>query len=178
MGSAGPLLPAAVSRTQNGFPEPSSQGPLTAARGAFTAPYLPETPSTPAAHAAPPQVQRATGGQPSRDLYIAAAAESAAADAVAAGVASRGSDGALVFRSPEAAAPPVPPAPTPPPAPLSAPVPVQRVTATAPATQAQQDPLPPDLDELAMRLYPRLRPYLRKDLWLDRERSGMLADLR
>lgn len=29
-----------------------------------------------------------------------------------------------------------------------------------------------------MRLYPKLRPYLRKDLWLDRERSGLLADLR
>ena len=29
-----------------------------------------------------------------------------------------------------------------------------------------------------MRLYPKLRPYLRKDLWLDRERAGLLADLR
>lgn len=174
MGSAGPLPPAAANRTQNASPEPSP----TAARDAFAAPYLPEAPSAPAVHAAPPQVQRAAGGQPSRDLY-AAAAESAAAAAVAAGVASRGPDGALVFRSPEAAAPPVPTAPAPPPVPVPAPVPVQRVTATAPAKEAEQaEPEPPDLDELAMRLYPKLRPYLRKDLWLDRERSGLLADLR
>jgi hypothetical protein len=38
-------------------------------------------------------------------------------------------------------------------------------------------PSPEELDDLAKRLYPRIRPYLRKDLWLDRERSGRLADL-
>ncbi len=72
-------------------------------------------------------------------------------------------------KSPDAAAPPPQPAPTP------APVPVKRTSVSPPP---RQDPSPPDLDELAMRLYPRLCPYLRKDLWLDRERSGMLADLR
>lgn len=184
MESAAPHLPATdllkgrAHTSLAGPPEHDSQRPLTVARTTFAAPYLPETPPTSAAHNAPHRVQRAADGQPSRDSYVAAA-ESAAAAAVAAGVASRGADGALVFRSPGAAAPPVPAAPTPPPAPLPAPVPVQRVTATAPATEAQHDgPEPQDLDELAMRLYPKLRPYLRKELWLDRERSGLLADLR
>ena len=36
--------------------------------------------------------------------------------------------------------------------------------------------VPPDIDELARRLYPRLRPYLKRELWLDRERAGLLAD--
>lgn len=39
----------------------------------------------------------------------------------------------------------------------------------------QGDPL--DLDDLARRLYPRMKPLLQKDLWLDRERAGLLADL-
>ena len=34
-----------------------------------------------------------------------------------------------------------------------------------------------DLDDLARRLYPRIRPYLKRELWLERERAGMLADL-
>lgn len=36
---------------------------------------------------------------------------------------------------------------------------------------------PPDLDDLARRLYPKIRPYLRRELWLDRERAGRLTDL-
>lgn len=32
-----------------------------------------------------------------------------------------------------------------------------------------------DLDDLAQKLYPKLRPYLKKELWLDRERAGMLT---
>jgi hypothetical protein len=34
-----------------------------------------------------------------------------------------------------------------------------------------------DLDELAQRLYPKIRPYLKRELWLDRERAGSLTGL-
>jgi hypothetical protein len=34
-----------------------------------------------------------------------------------------------------------------------------------------------DLDELAQRLYPRLRVHLRRELLLDRERSGQLIEV-
>jgi hypothetical protein len=33
-----------------------------------------------------------------------------------------------------------------------------------------------DLDDLARKLYPKIRPYLKKELWLDRERAGLLTD--
>lgn len=159
---------------------PNSQAPLPVARRNFSAaPYLPEQTPKPAGHNAPLQVQRAAYGRPARDSFVAPAQEAADA-AIAAGMAGRAADGALVFRSPEADAAPIPPASPPPPAPLPASVPVQRTTVSAPspADADDDDRLPPDLDELAMRLYPKLRPYLRKDLWLDRERSGLLADLR
>ncbi len=156
--------------------EPYSLSPLSVSRSAFAAPYRPDPASTPAGRNGTPNVQRTPNEQASRDLFVAPAQDAAAA-AIAAGVASRGPDGALVFRSPEAAAAPAQPAPTPAPAPQPAPVPVQRTNASPPPAP-KDEPAPPDLDELAMRLYPKLRPYLRKDLWLDRERSGLLADLR
>jgi hypothetical protein len=34
-----------------------------------------------------------------------------------------------------------------------------------------------DLDDLAQRLYPKIRPYLKRELWLDRERAGSLTGL-
>jgi hypothetical protein len=34
-----------------------------------------------------------------------------------------------------------------------------------------------DMDDLARRLYPKIRPDLKRELWLERERAGMLADL-
>jgi hypothetical protein len=34
-----------------------------------------------------------------------------------------------------------------------------------------------DLDDLAHRLYPKIRPYLKRELWLDRERAGSLTGL-
>jgi len=50
---------------------------------------------------------------------------------------------------------------------------VQRVeTQVVPAEAAM-----PDLDALARKLYPMIRPYLKRELWLDRERAGMLTDL-
>jgi hypothetical protein len=73
--------------------------------------------------------------------------------AVAAGIADGGSDGSVLFHPP--------------------------------SLQTAPDPAPPpsaggsksgDLDELARKLYPKMRPYLRKELWLDRERAGLIRD--
>jgi hypothetical protein len=47
---------------------------------------------------------------------------------------------------------------------------------TTSATTPGPQPEPPDLDELARRLYPRFRTRLRHDLLADRERSGRLFD--
>jgi hypothetical protein len=74
---------------------------------------------------------------------------------------SRGSDEAGM-RAPTAAPPPV----------------VQRAASPplgggAPATRADED-----LDDLARRLYDRLRSRLHRELLVDRERSGMVTDLR
>lgn len=66
--------------------------------------------------------------------------------------------------------------------------PAPRSPATSPAASAAtagpetapvepNKALPDDIDELARRLYPRLRPYLRRELWHDRERAGLLTDL-
>jgi hypothetical protein len=38
--------------------------------------------------------------------------------------------------------------------------------------------LPTDLDELARRLFDPLSARLKSELWLDRERAGMVTDLR
>jgi hypothetical protein len=46
---------------------------------------------------------------------------------------------------------------------------VSSEASSAPSGAAQ------DLDDLAQKLYPKLRPYLKKELWLDRERAGMLT---
>lgn len=50
-------------------------------------------------------------------------------------------------------------------------------TTIAPASAAPPR-APGDLDDLARRLYPKMRPYLRNELWLDRERAGLLTDSR
>ena len=57
-------------------------------------------------------------------------------------------------------------------------IPAPSGTATpAPGPVQPGKALPDDIDELARRLYPRLRPYLRRELWHDRERAGLLTDL-
>ncbi len=165
--------------------QPGRDATTSAAPQDFVAPYRPDSGSasnmTPA-HKRPDTpgvtglrssapVQRQSAGQPPRSAFTAPAQEAAEA-AIAAGIASRSEDGALIFRSPD---PPAPQAPASTPAPAAPPVTVQRTNVGIPPPQADE---PADLDELAMRLYPKLRPYLRKDLWLDRERSGLLADLR
>jgi hypothetical protein len=49
------------------------------------------------------------------------------------------------------------------------------VTASAAPTTPGAGTASNDLDELARKLYPWIRPYLKKELWLDRERAGMLT---
>jgi hypothetical protein len=53
-------------------------------------------------------------------------------------------------------------------------------TSSAPATSASAPPpagaKPPDLDELARRLYEPLSARLKAELWLDRERAGVMSD--
>ena len=81
-----------------------------------------------------------------------------AAAALAAGVAQRDADGSLVFP----AAPAVPELPTV----------VQRAAAGPPATT------PTDVEELARRLFEPLCAHLKAELRLDRERAGLVTDLR
>jgi hypothetical protein len=102
--------------------------------------------------------------------------------AISAGIAHRAWDGSIVFHPPagEAAEPPAPPWPAP-----SYEVPVQRVGEETPSTPTVTASAAPaaggagaaggDLDDLARKLYPRIRPYLKKELWLDRERAGMFT---
>ncbi len=68
---------------------------------------------------------------------------------------------------PAAEAPP--PAPPPTEAPAAGPAP----TAAAPGGGAPA----PDLDEMARRLYEPLSARLRAELWLDRERAGVMGDV-
>jgi hypothetical protein len=58
------------------------------------------------------------------------------------------------------------------------PVLVPATTSSSPgaATTAPQAEL--DLDDLAHRLYPKLRPFLRRELWIGRERAGSATDRR
>jgi hypothetical protein len=99
--------------------------------------------------------------------------------ALAAGIARAAPDGSIVFQPPagEVVAPPEPaPGPS---------LPLQRAedqASSTPAVTASAVPATPgagtaskDLDELARKLYPWIRPYLKKELWLDRERAGMLT---
>jgi hypothetical protein len=101
--------------------------------------------------------------------------------ALSAGIAERANDGSIVFHPPAGEAPepslPVDPIP----------VPVQRAPEEVPSTPtvtASAAPTPAagaggagggDLDDLARKLYPKIRPYLKKELWLDRERAGLLT---
>ncbi|HEX2295446.1 MAG TPA: hypothetical protein VHN37_09070, partial [Actinomycetota bacterium] len=75
---------------------------------------------------------------------------------------------ALVFGSPA-------PAPSP-----AAPAAVQRAPIDEPPAEQEQESKsePLDLEDLARRLYPRIRPYLRKELSLDRERAGLALGTR
>jgi hypothetical protein len=99
--------------------------------------------------------------------------------ALASGAASLDEDGAVVFAPPAGEPPQLSPsgadtAPAPQRAPIAPPVdPAPAVPAAAPGGAPGAD-----LDELARRLYDRIRLRLRTELRLDRERSGQLTDLR
>jgi hypothetical protein len=122
--------------------------------------------------------------------------------ALAVGAARLAPDGSFVFHPPApeptafprpsgpAFASPAPPAVQravdPPPAEPPAPPPSPDAATPAPASPPPAPGAPgaptaaaapgANLDDLARRLYPKLRPYLRKELWLDRERAGVLTD--
>jgi hypothetical protein len=87
------------------------------------------------------------------------------------------------FPAASATSPPVPHVPSvqraledaPPPV-DTAPSPSAPGTTGAPEAQAGGGATQ-DLDDLAHRLYPKIRPYLKRELWLDRERAGSLTGL-
>ena len=122
----------------------------------------------------------------------------AGAAAVAAGLASRQPDGSYLFHAATESASDGARAES---APLQPLQPLQRsgddgaapesLPASAPSTPASapppSSPAPGgqpnaesqlDLDVLARRLYPKLRPYLRRELWIDRERAAAATDRR
>ena len=74
----------------------------------------------------------------------------------------------------EASAPAVAP---PPEAPSSTPPITADATAPIPAVGNASEPKD-DLDEMARRLFEPLSARLRAELWLDRERAGLIADVR
>jgi len=117
--------------------------------------------------------------EPMDVAFISGGQKFRTAVALAAGIARAAPDGSIVFQPPAGEAVP-PPEPAPAPS-----LPVQRAEDQAPSTTtvtASAAPTTPgagtgsqDLDELARKLYPWIRPYLKKELWLDRERAGMLT---
>ena len=112
-----------------------------------------------------------------------------AAAALRAGVATLDPDGAVVFTPPSAPAGPppeqragsgmAPPAEAgPPDAGAPGPTPVEAAAApAAPPAPGTAAAAAPDLDDLARRLYDRIRARLRAELRLDLERAGMLTRL-
>ena len=59
--------------------------------------------------------------------------------------------------------------------PASEPAPAAPASSAAPAPAPAGTP-PTDLDEMARRLYEPLSARLRAELWLDRERAGVMSD--
>jgi hypothetical protein len=105
---------------------------------------------------------------------------------IAAGVASRSADGSLVFAQPGAAdgasgGSPVSPAVPPAPVDVGAPASGAAATGNAPAATTSGPSSAgstTDLEELARRLFEPLSARLRSELRLERERAGVLTDLR
>jgi hypothetical protein len=101
--------------------------------------------------------------------------------ALSSGAATPDGEGAVVFAPPAGEGPRLPQSSAnPAPALQRAPAdpPVDTATAAPGTATAPGGPPAADLDELARRLYDRLRLRLRAELRLDRERSGHLTDLR
>jgi hypothetical protein len=130
-----------------------------------TAFNTPEMPLAPRVQSAP-----ANGATPARE---ATSIEATASQLIGSGMATRAADGSLVFRAPEgapAAAPWASSSPS-----------VQReaAPAVAPAApEASTTTSDAELEELARKLYEPIRSRLRAELLIDRERAGMIADIR
>ena len=120
-----------------------------------------------------PRVQSAPaiGATPARE---ANSMEATASQLIGSGMATRAGDGSLIFRAPEGAPAAGPWASSPSPsvqreaAPAAAPAAPKAGTATSDA----------ELEELARKLYEPIRSRLRAELLIDRERAGMIADIR
>jgi hypothetical protein len=119
-----------------------------------------------------PRVQSApaNGATPSQQ---ATSIEATASQLIGAGMATRAADGSLIFRAPEGAPAAVPWASSSSPS-------VQReaAPAVAPAAPKASTASDAELEELARKLYEPIRSRLRAELLIDRERAGMIADLR
>ena len=136
-----------------------------------TAPLLPANPLHLSAAEQPVQRTSAPNTAP-RDR----AQPDPVAAALSTGLARLDADGAVVFTAlaPPAPQPAAPPTPTPT---------IQRTTVTSPSppttgTEAKPKPSTPtsaELDELAARLYDRIRTRMKAELRVDRERAGLVA---
>jgi hypothetical protein len=150
-------------------PEPSAGGQnLEAeARGMeSTAFNSPEMTLAPRVQSAP-----ANGATPSQQ---ATSIEATASQLIGSGMATRAVDGSLIFRAPEGA-----PAAAPWASSSSPSVQREAAPAVAPAApKASTATSDAELEELARKLYEPIRSRLRAELLIDRERAGMIADLR
>jgi hypothetical protein len=190
-GIGGSIGLAGLAGSAGAGPAPGAVAPAApGARAGFSA-----VPAAPVAWSpgGPAVVSRqvATGGAPPRSAPGAAALNPGDV-AVRAGLAQRSADGSVVFASPAAspedAQSPAPAAgrppdvvqreaaaPAPPPEPAAAPASAAPAAPAAPGGAAGL-PAGADLDELARRLYGRIRLHLRDELRRDRERASSLID--
>jgi syndecan 1 len=145
-----------------------------------TAPAAGTGGSAPAPRSPAPAVQRTGAPMPpaagalavQRSTQAPTPVPDAGSVAVDAGLAHREPDGTVVFRQ---VADPAPAAAAPP---STVDIPVQRAEPSAAPAADGQGGGNQDLDALAGRLYERLLGRLKAELRLDRERAGMLTDLR
>jgi hypothetical protein len=108
---------------------------------------------------------------------ILAAVQRAAAPLLERGNARIADDGSIEITSFESAPAATPPPPVPPPATTTASAAsVQRLDDSGSAGQKEATTDPHELDQLAMRLYERIRRLLRSDLRVERERAGSMTD--
>jgi hypothetical protein len=138
-------------------------------------------PATGGSGAAPAALPLAVGPPRRAEALIPGELLDPRSTALASGAATLDEEGAVVFappagegsRLPQASASPAPVLQR-----AAADPPVDTTPAAPGAPAAPGGPPAADLDELARRLYDRLRHRLRAELRLDRERSGQLTDLR
>lgn len=174
----GPSLDSPVQRTIEGsLPSDPPIAPASTVFGSAPTVQRQAGPTGPTPHVGPvhrsPTSPAPTSPTPTSPTSTSSAGVSFAA-MFGAGAAEAAADGyTSVQLSPEDAAPaPADATPVPAPAPAPGPAPAPELT-TAPAGAA-----PTDLDEMARRLFEPLSARIRAELWLDRERSGMVSDAR